>query len=186
MNDPTPARVQFDAAPPTRLLDAALRQNLTQLVYLRWIAAIGQLLTIGVVSATLHIQLPVDNMMMVLGCLVAFNGITMMRLTMDHPVSRRELLFALLEEQHLLFDGSGCDEFVGDHLFILADPVGAIDCLQLSGRVPPGVKEHHIVGFLKVKTGASGFQRDQEKLLQRFIPELFYHPLPFGCCSRKQ
>ncbi len=129
MNDPTPARVPFDAAPPTRLLDAALRQNLTQLVYLRWIAAIGQLLTIGVVSATLHIHLPVDNMMMVLGCLVAFNGITMMRLTMDHPVSRRELLFALLVDvitltAQLYLSGGISNPFV--FLFLLQVIIGAV------------------------------------------------------------
>ena len=118
-----------DTTRPVRLRDTALRRNLQQLVYLRWIAAVGQLLTIGVVSAQFGIHLPVNGMMAVLGCLVAFNGISMLRLTLARTVSRRELLFALLVDvfsltAQLYLSGGISNPFV--FLFLLQVIIGAV------------------------------------------------------------
>ena len=56
-------------------------ENMRQLIQLRWIAVVGQIITIGIVHFVFAIQLPLREMGVVLVCLVAFNIGSMCRLT---------------------------------------------------------------------------------------------------------
>ncbi|SNS34443.1 two-component system, sensor histidine kinase RegB [Noviherbaspirillum humi] len=75
---------------------AAGHKNMQQLIQLRWIAVIGQLTTIEVVTYGFGIELPLQNMLIVLACLAAFNGVSELRWRMQKPVTNNELFLALL------------------------------------------------------------------------------------------
>lgn len=77
-------------------------KNMQQLIQLRWIAAVGQVLTIGVVYYGLGVPLPVDQMLPVLGCLVAFNGLSLLYWNRYREVGNAELLLALLVDVSIL------------------------------------------------------------------------------------
>lgn len=77
-------------------------QNMQQLIQLRWIAVVGQLLTIGIVYYGLGIPLPIDQMLGVLGLLVAFNGASLLRWHRYREVTQSELLLALLVDVGML------------------------------------------------------------------------------------
>ena len=81
---------------PADLTDATGFKNMQQLIQLRWIAAVGQALTIVVVHYGLGIALPIDQMLAVLGCLVAFNGASLIRWHRYREVTNGELLLASL------------------------------------------------------------------------------------------
>ena len=77
--------------------DATGRNNMQQLIQLRWIAVLGQIGTILVAHFVFKVALPMHYMMAVLAGLVAFNGISMLRLKLvDREVSNGELFLALL------------------------------------------------------------------------------------------
>ena len=82
--------------------DATGFKNMQQLIQLRWIAAVGQVLTIGVVYYGFGIPLPIDQMLAVLGCLVAFNGASLMRWHRYREVTNGELLMASLVDVGML------------------------------------------------------------------------------------
>ncbi|RYF74914.1 MAG: HAMP domain-containing histidine kinase [Comamonadaceae bacterium] len=82
--------------------DATGFKNMQQLIQLRWIAAFGQILTIGVVYYGFGIPLPIDHMLAVLGCLVAFNGASLMRWHRYREVTNAELLLASLVDVAML------------------------------------------------------------------------------------
>ncbi|MET0210900.1 MAG: ATP-binding protein [Burkholderiaceae bacterium] len=82
--------------------DATGFKNMQQLIQLRWIAAVGQALTIGIVHYGFGIALPVDRMLAVLGCLVAFNGVSLMRWHRYREVTNGELLVASLVDVGML------------------------------------------------------------------------------------
>ena len=65
--------------------DPSGRENMQQLIQLRWIAVIGQVVTIAVVHYGLHISLPLHDMFVVLLCLVAFNAASLLRLRLPVP-----------------------------------------------------------------------------------------------------
>ena len=75
--------------------DTANRKNLILLIQLRWIAVIGQVLTIGVVEAGLGVRLPLQAMAAILGALVALNLGSLLWLRQGAAVSNRGLLMAL-------------------------------------------------------------------------------------------
>lgn len=81
-----------DQAPLTA---ATARQNLVQLIQLRWIAVAGQLVTIAVVQWGLHIDLPLGAMALVLVIFVAANIASLQRLRWPRPITNRELFFGL-------------------------------------------------------------------------------------------
>ena len=58
---------------------AAGLQNLHQLIQLRWIAVIGQVFTIEVAHYSLRLPLPLQEMLMVVGALAAFNIASFLR-----------------------------------------------------------------------------------------------------------
>jgi two-component system, sensor histidine kinase RegB len=72
------------------------RKNMLQLIQLRWIAVIGQITTIIVVTVGLGIHLRLPQMLSVLVCLIAFNLGSHLRWHERRVVSNRELFFALL------------------------------------------------------------------------------------------
>ena len=82
--------------------DATGFKNMQQLIQLRWIAAFGQVLTIGVVYYGFGISLPIDHMLAVLGCLVAFYGASLMRWHRYREVTNGELLLASLVDVAML------------------------------------------------------------------------------------
>jgi two-component system sensor histidine kinase RegB len=83
-------------AVPGQPADAAGYRNMQQLIQLRWIAVVGQLTTIAVVSLGFGVRLPVPEMLKVLACLVAFNLFSLLRWKEQHHVDNRQLFLALL------------------------------------------------------------------------------------------
>ena len=70
--------------------------NLGLLVQLRWLAVIGQVVTIAVASLGLHIMLPLRQLAGIVGLLIAFNLLSHARLRGGREVGNAELLLALL------------------------------------------------------------------------------------------
>lgn len=75
---------------------AAGHKNMQQLIQLRWIAVIGQITTIAVVTLGFDVRLPLPAMLNVLACLIAFNIASQLRWHERREVSNGELLLALL------------------------------------------------------------------------------------------
>jgi two-component system sensor histidine kinase RegB len=76
--------------------NAPSRKNMMLLIQLRWLAVIGQITTIAVVSLGLGFQLPVVHMLEVLACLIVFNVISQLRWRKCRVITHNELFFALL------------------------------------------------------------------------------------------
>ena len=109
--------------------DATGFKNMQQLIQLRWIAAVGQVLTIGVVYYGFGVPLPVDQMLAVLGCLVAFNGVSLMRWHQYREVTNAELFVASLVDVGMLtaqlyLSGGVTNPFV--FLYLLQIILGAV------------------------------------------------------------
>ena len=75
---------------------AAGHKNMLYLIRLRWIAVVGQITTIAVVSIALGIHLPLPQMIAVLACLIAFNIGSHLRWHENPIVTNREMFLALL------------------------------------------------------------------------------------------
>ncbi|HEY8608290.1 MAG TPA: ATP-binding protein [Noviherbaspirillum sp.] len=108
---------------------AAGHKNMLQLIQLRWLAVIGQVTTIAVVSVGLGIQLPLPQMLAVLACLIAFNIAGHLRLHKSSAVTDRELFFALLVDvgsltAQLYFTGGTANPFA--FLYLLQVILGAV------------------------------------------------------------
>jgi two-component system sensor histidine kinase RegB len=108
---------------------AAGLKNLQQLIQLRWIAVFGQVLTIEVVHYGLRIAIPVEPMLTVLGCLVAFNVLSLLRARTGRRVTSVELLVALLVDvaaltAQLYLSGGATNPFV--FLYLLQVILGAV------------------------------------------------------------
>jgi two-component system sensor histidine kinase RegB len=108
---------------------AAGLKNMQQLIQLRWIAVVGQVVTILVVHFGFGIHLPLEHMMWALGCLVAFNLVSMLRCRIDRDVSNTELFVALLVDvavltMQLYLSGGATNPFV--FLYLLQVILGAV------------------------------------------------------------
>ncbi|HEY1137567.1 MAG TPA: ATP-binding protein [Xanthomonadaceae bacterium] len=95
------AALRPDAARASSLMEASWQdstglRNMQQLIQLRWIAVVGQVVTIFVVHFGLGIALPLPAMFVVLAGLVAFNLGSQLRWWRDGPVSNNALLLALI------------------------------------------------------------------------------------------
>jgi len=77
-------------------------QNMLQLIQLRWIAVVGQIFTIVVVSLGLGVKLPLPEMLEVLACLIAFNIASQLRWHERPTVSNHEIFVALLVDVAIL------------------------------------------------------------------------------------
>ena len=76
--------------------DRTGRENMLQLIQLRWIAVVGQIVTIAVVHFVFGIHLPLHDMSVVLLVLVAFNAASLLRWRAPGEVTNSMLLVSLL------------------------------------------------------------------------------------------
>jgi two-component system, sensor histidine kinase RegB len=100
-----------------------------QLIQLRWIAVVGQIITIAIVNFGFGIHLPLRQMSVVLICLVAFNLGSMLRWRSHHEVTNGELFFALLVDvasltAQLYLSGGATNPFA--FLYLLQVILGAV------------------------------------------------------------
>ena len=109
--------------------DATGRKNMYQLIQLRWIAVLGQIVTICVVHFGFGIRLPLQYMLAALAGLVAFNMASLLRLRIPASVTNGELFVALLVDVGILtaqlyLSGGATNPFV--FLYLLQVALGAV------------------------------------------------------------
>jgi two-component system, sensor histidine kinase RegB len=109
--------------------DQTGRENMRQLIQLRWIAVVGQIVTIAVVHYGFRIRLPLHDMSVVLLCLVAFNAASMLRWRDPHEVTNSMLFVSLLVDvttltAQLYLSGGTRNPFV--FLYLLQVILGAV------------------------------------------------------------
>ncbi|HEX5539792.1 MAG TPA: ATP-binding protein [Methylophilaceae bacterium] len=109
--------------------NAAGHNNMLQLIQLRWIAVIGQITTIAVVTLGFGIHLPLPHMVEVLACLIAFNIASQLRWHERRMVTNRELSLALLIDvasltAQLYYSGGITNPFA--FLYLLQVILGAV------------------------------------------------------------
>ena len=112
-----------------RLQMATGIRNMQQLIQLRWIAVVGQVVTILVVHYGLGIRLPLHQMLVVLACLAAFNAASQLRWRERHVVTNAELFAVLLVDVGMLtaqlyLSGGASNPFV--FLYLLQVVLGAM------------------------------------------------------------
>ena len=117
-------------------------ENMRQLIQLRWIAVVGQVVTIAVVHFVLAINLPLREMVVVLICLVACNIGSMFRWQEHHEVTNGELFFALLVDvatltAQLYLSGGVTNPF--SFLFLLQVILGAVLLRSWTVRTMVGI-----------------------------------------------
>jgi len=106
------------------------RQNMQMLVQLRWLAVVGQVLTISLVHHGLGIDLPLPGMALVLLALVLLNlGSIVWWRSHRRPIAARHLFAALLADVlalavQLYFSGGVGNPFI--FLFLLQGILGAV------------------------------------------------------------
>lgn len=106
-------------------IDAANRKNLALLIQLRWIAVLGQVVTILIVHYGLDIPLPLPQMAWVIGALLALNGLSVFWLRRHLNVSDHALFIALLLDVaaltvQLYFSGGATNPFTALYLLQIA------------------------------------------------------------------
>jgi two-component system sensor histidine kinase RegB len=106
-------------------VDTANRKNLALLIQLRWIAVLGQVVTILVVHYGMDIPLPLPQMAMVLIALLALNGLSFVWLRRRLHVSGHALFIALLLDvaaltAQLYFSGGATNPFTALYLLQIA------------------------------------------------------------------
>jgi two-component system sensor histidine kinase RegB len=139
---------------------AAGLKNLHQLIQLRWIAVIGQVLTIEAVYYSLLLPLPLRQMLTVAGCLALFNMVSLLRWRTGRGVRNVELFLALLVDvavltTQLYLSGGTNNPFV--FLYLLQIAVGAMllrggyiwSIVAITAACVALLAEHHIALPLK-------------------------------------
>jgi two-component system sensor histidine kinase RegB len=128
---PTPAAAGAQPAfvGPAGAHDKTGRENMQQLIQVRWIAVLGQVVTIAVVHFGFQISLPLNYMLAVLGGLIGFNAASVLRLRLRPRISNRELFIALLVDvgtltAQLYLSGGATNPFV--FLYLLQVCLGAV------------------------------------------------------------
>ena len=106
-------------------IETANRKNLALLIQLRWIAVLGQVVTILVVHFGFRVPLPLVQMSWVLGALLALNGLSLLWLRRRLHVSGKALLMALLLDVaaltvQLYFSGGATNPFTALYLLQIA------------------------------------------------------------------
>lgn len=109
--------------------DTANRKNMALMIQLRWVAVIGQIVTILIVRFGLRISLPLEAMAIVLGALIALNLISFAWLRRGAHVSNRALAVALFLDvaaltAQLYLSGGATNPFTG--LYLLQITLGAV------------------------------------------------------------
>jgi len=82
--------------------NTAGHKNMQQLILLRWMAVLGQVVTIGFAWGVLDMALPLDVMLTLVLALAVFNAISILRLQARRPVANTELFVALLVDVGIL------------------------------------------------------------------------------------
>src|SRR5687768_10314806 len=77
----------------------------------------------------------------------------------------------LLQRKNFFFYRIPCNKLIGEYLLLLADAVCAIHGLCFDCRVPPRVKNKHVVSFRQVETETSGLYGYQEHFQLRIFIE---------------
>jgi two-component system, sensor histidine kinase RegB len=80
------------------ILDAANRENLRLLILLRWIAVIGQVVTIATVHFFIGMDMPIAAMGIILAALIGWNGLSILRWRSGRPISNLEIFVGLLAD----------------------------------------------------------------------------------------
>lgn len=109
--------------------DATGRKNTLLLIQLRWIAVVGQVVTIAFAFYGLGIALPIGPMVAALGILLAFNGVSLLRWRTRRRFSQTELFVSLLVDVAMLttqlyLSGGASNPFV--FLYLLQVTLGAV------------------------------------------------------------
>lgn len=133
----------MQAALPARKPDPAPRggaglRNMQQLIQLRWIAVVGQILAILFVHFGLGVRLPLRPMLLIAAGLAAYNAIGHILLPRRRQVTNNALLLALLIDvasltAQLHFSGGLTNPFL--FLFLLQVVLGAVLLRPPSGWV---------------------------------------------------
>jgi two-component system sensor histidine kinase RegB len=115
-------------------IDTANRKNLSLLIQLRWIAVLGQVITIAIVHFGLRIPLPLAPMGLVLVALLALNALSHVWLRQHLQISSQALFSALLLDVaaltvQLYFSGGATNPFTALYLLQIA-----LAALLLPGR----------------------------------------------------
>jgi two-component system sensor histidine kinase RegB len=103
--------------------------NLSQLIELRWMAVLGQMVTIVTVGGVMGLPLPMDKMLFVVACLVAFNLLEDFRWRRGWAVHQVELFFSLLFDVAILTVQLGLSGGIGNpfvFLFLLQITLGSV------------------------------------------------------------
>ncbi len=142
MQTPVPAKIPRPADAPDsrqpqgvaaarirRFSEATGRKNMQLLIQLRWIAVVGQIITIAVVHFLLGISLPLEPLLVVLGAITVFNLVSRLRWQVQQVVTEGELLLALLVDVGMLtlmlyFTGGAANPFAW--LYLLQITLGAM------------------------------------------------------------
>ncbi|MET0533612.1 MAG: ATP-binding protein [Steroidobacter sp.] len=106
-------------------IDTANRKNLALLIQLRWLAVLGQVITIAVVEYGLRIVLPLQEMSWVLGALVTLNALSLLWLRKQLHVSSQALFITVLLDVaaltlQLYFSGGASNPFTALYLLQIA------------------------------------------------------------------
>jgi two-component system, sensor histidine kinase RegB len=109
--------------------DRTGRENMLQLIQLRWIAVVGQIVTIAVVHFGFGIRLPLREMSVVLLCLVIFNAVSLLRWRSPGEVTNGMLFVSLLVDvttftAQLYLSGGVTNPFAS--LYLLQVILGAV------------------------------------------------------------
>ncbi|MGJ7489801.1 ATP-binding protein [Variovorax sp. ZT4R33] len=104
-------------------------KNMQQLIQLRWLAVFGQIVTIEVVHYGFRIPLPLEQMLLVLAALMAFNVASLLRWRTGREASNTELFVAMLVDVAILtaqlyLSGGTTNPFVS--LYLLQVILGAV------------------------------------------------------------
>jgi two-component system, sensor histidine kinase RegB len=155
--------------------DPTGRDNMQQLIQLRWIAVVGQVVTIAVVNFGLRIQLPLHDMSIVLLCLVAFNAASLVRLRFSHEVTNGMLFVALLVDvttltAQLYLSGGTTNPFV--FLYLLQVILGAVLLRAWSVWTIVGITSACLAGLTVFYRPLSLPTDDYEKLSGPYIQGL--------------
>jgi len=122
--------------------NTAGHKNMQQLILLRWMAVLGQILTIGFAWGVLDMALPLDVMLALVLALAVFNAISILRLQARRPVANTELFVALLVDVGILTAQLYCSGGIGNpfvFLYLLQAGLAAVLLRPWSGWMVVGI-----------------------------------------------
>ena len=127
------AGMPFDLAAPADI--ATNRKNMALLVQLRWIAVIGQIITIGFVQFWMGVALPLLPLAAVISGLVALNVVSLLWLRYRADINNRELLIALALDVAALtallyLSGGATNPFTSLYLLQVTLEIGRASCRE--------------------------------------------------------